>query len=61
MLDEVRRSGSYTHPTTGNRYPRVQVVTVSELLSGRQPYMPSAFLPYVKARRAGMAQTALDL
>ncbi|MDP8931985.1 MAG: restriction endonuclease [Actinomycetota bacterium] len=56
MLKEARRSGSYMHPTTGHSYPCVQVITVSDLLAGRQPHMPSAFLPYVKARRVGMAQ-----
>ncbi|MDP8930781.1 MAG: restriction endonuclease [Actinomycetota bacterium] len=61
MRDEAQRSGTYTNPTTGRGYPRIQVVTVSELLAGRQPHMPSAFLPYVKARRASMDQRSLEI
>jgi DNA modification methylase len=56
MREEARRSGTYTHPLTHHSYPLLQVVTVSELLAGRQPDLPAAFLPYVQAQRGGMAQ-----
>ena len=56
MVDEARRSGTYTHPMTNRAYPRLQIITVRELLSGKQPDMPHAFLPYVKAKWKGMAQ-----
>ena len=56
MLAEARRSGTYTHPLTGQRYPKLQVATVRDLLSGNEPDMPASFLPYVKARRGSMAQ-----
>lgn len=52
MVEEVCRSGSYTHPLTQRMFPRVQLITVAELLAGKHPQMPSAFLPYVKAKRA---------
>ncbi len=55
-MEEARRSGTYTHPLTGHSYPLVQAVTVSELLAGHQPDLPSAFLPYVKARAATVGQ-----
>jgi hypothetical protein len=62
MIDEARRSGTYTHPLTGRTYPKLQVVTVSELLAGHRPDMPTAFLPYVKAKRGSMAQQgSLDI
>ncbi len=56
MREEARRSGTYTHPLTRHSYPRLQVSTVDELLRGRQPDLPSAFLPYVKARAATVGQ-----
>jgi len=56
MREEARRSGTYTHPLTRHSYARLQVSTVEELLGGRQPDLPSAFLPYVKARAATVGQ-----
>jgi len=54
VRDAVNHSGTYEHPATGTRYPRVQVVTVAELLEGKRPAMPTAILPYVKAKSAAL-------
>jgi DNA modification methylase len=56
MVQETRRSGSYVHPLTGRTHPRLQIVTVAQLLAGEPPDMPAAFLPYVQAKRGSMAQ-----
>lgn len=56
MVAEAQRSGTYTHPLTGHGYPRLQIATVADLLAGKGPKMPTAFLPYVKAKRGSMAQ-----
>lgn len=53
MRDEAHRSGTYTHPLTNRAYPRLQIITVGELLAGKQPDMPTAILPYVQAKRRG--------
>lgn len=47
----ARRSGSYIWPVSGRSYPKVQVITVAQLLAGQSPQMPTPFLPYIQARR----------
>jgi site-specific DNA-methyltransferase (adenine-specific) len=49
MLETASRVGTYEHAPTGNRYPRVQIVTIPELFDGERPNMPTAILPYIKA------------
>ncbi|MGD0741865.1 MAG: DNA methyltransferase [Acidimicrobiales bacterium] len=49
MLETANRAGIYEHPPTGNRYPRVQIITVPELFDGKRPNMPTVILPYIKA------------
>lgn len=54
MVQEVAQSSTYTSPLTGQTYPKIQLVTVGELLDGKRPKMPPAILPYFKAtQRAG--------
>jgi DNA modification methylase len=61
VLDAVNRSGSYEHPLTGTTYPKIQVLTVAELLDGKRPKMPTAILPYVKAKSHRPPQPTLEL
>ncbi|TFC84498.1 DNA methyltransferase [Cryobacterium sp. TMT3-29-2] len=49
------KSGSYKHPNTGQSYPRIQVITVAELLAGKLPNMPGTYLPYIAAAKAPSA------
>lgn len=51
MLDAARHSGTWTHPANGQAYPRVQMVTVGELLSGKRPNLPAHLAPYIQAER----------
>jgi hypothetical protein len=51
MREVAQQSGTYVWPITGRRYPRIQIVTVEELLSGKQPDMPPALLPYLQAKK----------
>jgi DNA modification methylase len=50
MVEAAHAAGTYEHEPTGNRYPRVQIITVPELFEGRRPNMPTVILPYIKAR-----------
>jgi len=50
MIEVADHSGTYTVPMTGASYPRVQIVTVAELLAGKRPKMPTAILPYIQAQ-----------
>lgn len=51
VLEVVRKSGAYVWPVNQRSYPKVQVLTVEQLLAGERPQMPTPFLPYVQARR----------
>ncbi|MGH7213618.1 MAG: DNA methyltransferase [Tepidisphaeraceae bacterium] len=52
IRDAIGHSGTYTYPINGRTYPKVQVLTIEELLDGRRPDMPTPLLPYIKAERA---------
>jgi DNA modification methylase len=52
MTDEANHAGSYKHPHYDQTYPRIQIITVNDLLSGRKPSMPPTILPYIRALRA---------
>lgn len=52
MEEAVNRSGTYTWPVNKQKFPKVQVITVEELLDGGRPDMPPAFLPYIQAQRS---------
>jgi DNA modification methylase len=56
VLDAVNHGGTYTWPINGSVFPRIQVVTVSDLLEGRRPKMPTLMLPYIQAIRAPATQ-----
>lgn len=49
MVEAANGAGLYEHPPTGNRYSRVQIITVPELFDGKRPNMPTVILPYIKA------------
>ena len=49
MLDAVHHGGVYTHPATGEQFPRLQVITIAELLAVKRPSMPPTALPYIAA------------
>jgi DNA modification methylase len=49
MVEAAQLSGTYAHPLTGTTYPKVQLVSIAELLDGKRPKMPTAFMPYLQA------------
>lgn len=51
MIDAANHSGAYIYPVNGQRYPKVQIVTVEDLLEGRRPKLPATLLPYFQAQR----------
>jgi hypothetical protein len=51
VLDAVNHGGTYTLPATGQRFPRVQVIAVHDLLRGVRPKMPLTLVPYIQASR----------
>ena len=51
MYDAANHSGLYTYPANNKNYPRVQIITVEDLLHDKRPNLPTALLPYFQARR----------
>ncbi len=51
MVEEANRSGSYVYELTGAEYPRIQIATVPDLLTGKRPAGPAYFPPYTQAKR----------
>lgn len=49
MVDEANHAGVYTHPAHGQSFPRIQLITVAELLEGKRPSLPPTMLPYIQA------------
>jgi hypothetical protein len=63
VIDAADHGGAYTWPVNGQSYPRIQVITVADLLARKRPDMPPPILPYIQAARAvlpGPEQMTLD-
>ncbi len=61
MREVAKTSGVYKHPGDGREYPRIQIITVEEMLDGRRPKLPPTFLPYFQAQRRAAADAQLPL
>ncbi len=63
IREVANTSGVYKHPGDGREYPRIQIITVAEILEGWRPKLPPTFLPYFQAQRRQTSemQQMLDL
>lgn len=63
MREVANTSSVYTHPGDGREYPRLQILTVEDMLEGRRPKLPPTSSPIFQARRreAEDAQLTLDM
>ncbi|MCA0290505.1 MAG: restriction endonuclease [Actinobacteria bacterium] len=52
VIDAVNHGGVYEHPANKQAFPRVQVLTVGDMLAGAKPNLPSTLTPYIKATKA---------
>jgi DNA modification methylase len=61
MTEAAHHTGSYTWPVDGRDYPKLQIMTVEELLAGHRLTMPPPLSPYTQAVRQtpGMDQLRL--
>jgi DNA modification methylase len=59
MKSAARQSGLYVHPLSGTSYPKVQIITVADLLAGKKPNTPTLDRPYIQARRHAPNQPSL--
>jgi len=63
MVEAANHSGTYTWPVNSQMFPKVQIITVPELLNFQRPKMPAALRPYISATRRKQAidQPTLDM
>lgn len=61
MREVANTSGAYKHPGDGREYPRIQIITVAEMLEGRRPKLPPTLLPYFQAQRREAPDSQLPL
>ena len=50
-MRDAAATGGYYQDWVGNRYPKIQIFSVEDLLSGRLPSMPPVVPPYIKAQQ----------
>ncbi len=50
-----------TFPVNSQVYPKVQVITVTQLLQGERPKLPQRILLYIQATKAQAAVAARDM
>ncbi len=51
MVEAANHSGIYTAPAHGQVFPKVQIITVAQLLAGQRPKLPPTLDPYFAAVR----------
>ena len=51
MLEAASVGGLYEWPVNKAQFPRIQVVSVVDLLAGKRPNLPTALLPYIQASK----------
>lgn len=56
MIDEANHAGLYQHPNYPQAFPRIQIITVDELLGGKRPQMPPTVLPYIQAQKKQLSE-----
>lgn len=61
MVDEANHAGTYQHPHYAEPFPRIQIITVDELLSGKRPKMPPTLIPYIQAQKAKASEGQISL
>lgn len=52
VLEAINHGGTYTWPVNNATFPRLQVITVEQLLQGARPKTPLLLLPYIAAPKA---------
>lgn len=51
VTDAINHGGVFTHPANGQQYPRLQHITIADLLAKKRPQVPPTFLPYIAAQK----------
>ena len=59
MVTEALSAGHYTHPS-GRTYPRIQILSIAELLDGKRPQLPSGRATFAAGERIKAGRSASD-
>jgi site-specific DNA-methyltransferase (adenine-specific) len=51
IKDVIDHGGNFTHPANGQNFPKLQRITIADLLDGKKPQMPPTILPYIAAEK----------
>ncbi|MGA2310650.1 MAG: hypothetical protein ABSG57_14040 [Candidatus Bathyarchaeia archaeon] len=51
MIKEVKATDPYVFPVWKHEYPRIQILTVEDLLKGKKPNMPPTISPFHEANQ----------
>jgi hypothetical protein len=63
VIDEVNHSGAYTWPGNNAIFPRIQVITIEQLLKGERPKTPPllpAYIPAAKTPNTDWVQDTIE-
>lgn len=60
MLDAAGHSGIYEYEFSGAKFPKVQIITVADLLHGKRTSMPTPITPYRLAKKRSGQMDLLD-
>ena len=61
VRDAVDHGGTYTHPGSQQKFSRVQVISVADLLTGKRPNLPLTQNPYIEARKTVASEQTAEL
>ena len=62
MREEAAMKGIYKSPTYQRDFPRIQIITIEELLNGKKPLLPpSAFTLLKQAKRFTLSNPQFDV
>lgn len=51
VQEAINHGGTWTYPANGQVFPRLQHLTIRELLQGKKPLRPPMLRPYIEAKR----------
>lgn len=61
MREAAQHSGSWTYPVNGMQFPKVQIISIDELLRGKNPKLPPSIRPYIEASKLTAADQQIAM
>jgi hypothetical protein len=61
MVEAAQHSGIYTLHANGQGFPKVQIISVEQLLAGKRANTPPTLMPYTQAQRHQVSDDQISL